>query len=768
MLPFALIAMLQKPNVQAVQPFPLNAIQVFGMQAERQRVDQGYLRSLDPIRLMHGFYVNAGMKPKKPRYGGWEAMGIEGHSLGHYLSACALMYSATQDKELLERTKIIVRELAECQKVAKSGFLGGMPDAARIFAELKKKDIRSQGFDLNGNWVPWYNIHKTLAGLLDTYHQTGNKQALDVLVKNAEWTHELTKDFSEDDWQKMLACEHGGMNESLADLYSITKNPLHLDLADKFHHKAILDPLEKGERKLAGKHGNTQIPKILGTARLYETTGDKRFEAISKNFWNEVVEDHTYAMGGHGLGEHFGPAGKLSDRLGTTNAETCNTYNMLKLTDHLFQWSPSTRLGDFYEQAQLNHILTSEDLETAGVTYFVPLKAGAKKTYSHPTEDFTCCRGTGMENHAKYGEGIYYHKGNELWVNQYTPNTLSWSQTQSLVSIQSDYPISDQINVSVNTYSKQPLKVHFRVPGWASAGATVTQRTLMVDMTPTSTILDTKKSAKAGDWLTVEIAPKHTVSLSLKIPMTLRTVAMPDNPNRVALMYGPTLLVAEWGSTEEKPGERSPVFIKDERPVAQWLKKTGPRTWHSVGNLLPTDLAFRPFFDIQHERYSAYLDVFTQQDWENREEEFRKREAEIAALNARTLDFFQPGEMQAERDHNVQSEFSGPGEWQGRKLRHAWNGGWFSFDLKVDPSKTQDVVFTYWGGDRRTFDVLLDGELWETYKGTGQPAEKFFDKSLKLTPDMLKGKSKVTIKLQAQKPNGWAGGLFGVRVLKGI
>jgi hypothetical protein len=290
----------------------------------------------------------------------------------------------------------------------------------------------------------------------------------------------------------------------------------------------------------------------------------------------------------------------------------------------------------------------------------------------------------------------------------------------------------------------------------------------MVDMTPTSTILDTKKSAKAGDWLTVEIAPKHTVSLSLKIPMTLRTVAMPDNPNRVALMYGPTLLVAEWGSTEEKPGERSPVFIKDERPVAQWLKKTGPRTWHSVGNLLPTDLAFRPFFDIQHERYSAYLDVFTQQDWENREEEFRKREAEIAALNARTLDFFQPGEMQAERDHNVQSEFSGPGEWQGRKLRHAWNGGWFSFDLKVDPSKTQDVVFTYWGGDRRTFDVLLDGELWETYKGTGQPAEKFFDKSLKLTPEMLKGKSKVTIKLQAQKPNGWAGGLFGVRVLKGI
>lgn len=768
MLLIALAAMISKPNIQAVQPFPLSAVRVFGMQEQRQQVDLKYLKSLDPIRLMHGFYVNAGIKPKKPRYGGWETMGIEGHSLGHYLSACALMYAATGDEEMLARTKTITNELAECQKSAKSGFLGGMPDAARIFAELKKRDIRSQGFDLNGNWVPWYNIHKTLAGLLDTYHQTGNKLALEILIKNAEWTNELTKDYTDEDWQKMLACEHGGMNESLADLYSITNNPLHRELADKFHHKAILDPLEKGERKLAGKHGNTQIPKILGTARLYETTGDKRFEAISKNFWNEVVEDHTYAMGGHGLGEHFGPAGKLSDRLGTTNAETCNTYNMLKLTDHLFQWSPSTRLGDFYEQAQLNHILTSQELESAGVTYFVPLKAGAMKTYSDPTEDFTCCRGTGMENHAKYGEGIYYHKDNELWVNQYTPSSLHWSDSGVVFSQRGSYPLSDTIDFFFRSEASSPIKLNFRIPGWAAKGAVLKSKRVGQSAGKISEPGLEEKRAGPGEWLSVELPKNSSYTLELKIPMTLRTVPMPDNANRVALMYGPTLLVAEWGSTEERPGERSPVFIKDDRPVEQWLKKTGPRTWHSVGNLLPTDLAFRPFFDIQHERYSAYLDVFTHQDWENREADFRKKEAEVAALNARTLDFFQPGEMQAERDHNVQSEFSGPGEWQGRKLRHAWNGGWFSFDIKVDPTKTQDVVFTYWGSDRRTFDVLLDGVLWETYKGTGQPADKFIDKTLKLTPEMLKGKSKVTIKLQAEKPNGWAGGLFGVRVLKGV
>ncbi|HLO98320.1 MAG TPA: beta-L-arabinofuranosidase domain-containing protein [Fimbriimonas sp.] len=744
------------PNIQQVLPFSLKQVRLLpGLQQERQQVDLTYLKSLDPVRLMYGYYVNAGLKPPTQRYGGWEAMGIEGHSLGHYLSACALMYAATGDNEMLAKTKVIVDELEKCQLAHKDGFIGGMPDAERIFSELRKRDIRSQGFDLNGNWVPWYNLHKTFAGLLDTYRETGNKKALAIFIKSAEWIDELTKEYTDADWQKMLACEHGGMNESLADLYSITKNPLHKELAEKFHHKAVLDPLEKGERKLAGKHGNTQIPKILGTARLYEVTGEKRFEDISRNFWSEVVEDHTYAMGGHGLGEHFGPPGKLSERLGTTNAETCNTYNMLKLTDHLFQWSPSTRLGDFYEQGQINHILTSEDLETAGVTYFVPLKMGGNKTYSSAFDDFTCCRGTGMENHAKYGEAIYYHRGSELWVNLYTPSVLDWSAQGVKVTQKTSYPVDDSSTFTVEAKKPKKLTLRFRCPAWASKGATLVCGT-------------DKVSAKAGEWLEFTKEFKGVETLELTIPMELRTVPMPDNANRVAVMYGPSLLVAEWGGTKPRPGEveRSPVFLKDGQPVNEWLVKTGPRTWHTRGNMLPEDLAFRPFFDIQHERYSVYLDVFTTADWEAREAEYRRLEAEAAELNSRTLDFFQPGEMQAERDHNVQGEFSGPAEWQNRKGRHAWNGGWFSFEVKVDPSVSQDVVFTYWGSDRRTFDVLLDGQPWHTIAGTGQPADKFYDKVFVLTPEVLKGRTKVTIKLQAQKPNGWAGGLFGVRVMK--
>ena len=433
-------------------PFSLSDVTILpGLQKTRQDVDRKYLLSLDPLRLLNGFYINAGLKPKGENYGGWEKMGIEGHSLGHYLSACALMYGATGETEFKQRCAVIIRELRECQVAKGTGFIGGMPDAERIFTELKARNIRSQGFDLNGNWVPWYNIHKTLAGLLDAYHIVGTKDALKVLVDNAKWINELTKDYTDADWQKMLACEHGGMNESLADLFSITHDPMHLSLAEKFYHKAILDPLSQGERKLAGKHGNTQIPKIIGSARLFEVTGESRFHEISSNFWHEVVQDHTYAMGGHGMGEHFGPAKKLSDRLSDSNAETCNSYNMLKLTNHLMTWSPSVELGDFAERVQLNHILTSEELADGGVTYFVPLRPGAKKGYSSPTNDFTCCRGTGMENHAKYAEGIYYHRDRQLWVNLYTPSRLQWKERGVTVTMKTDYPRSDRVELTVDS-----------------------------------------------------------------------------------------------------------------------------------------------------------------------------------------------------------------------------------------------------------------------------------------------------------------------------
>ncbi len=753
---FIFVAMNTPRTVEpAARPFPLSAVTILpGLQRTRLEADRKYLLSLDPIRLMHGFYVNAGIKPKADRYGGWEGMGIEGHSLGHYLSACALMFGATQDEAFKARCEQIVTELAECQRAKGSGFIGGMPDAQRIFTELQARNIRSQGFDLNGNWVPWYNIHKTLAGLLDSYHTVGLKAALPVLEANAEWIHNLTKDYTDADWQKMLACEHGGMNESLADLYSITKNPMHLELARKFFHKAILDPLEKGERKLAGKHGNTQIPKIIGTARLFEVTGETAYRDVSKNFWSEVREDHTYAMGGHGMGEHFGPAKKLNDRLSDSNAETCNSYNMLKLTDHLMQWSPTVEGGDFAERVLVNHILTSEDLATGGVTYFIPLRPGGRKDYSGAFDNFTCCRGTGMENHAKYGEGIYYYQADQLWISQYVPSKLNWRQKGVTVTTKTNYPQSEEVEFTVESKEPQHLSLTFRCPSWAVDGVTLSGEF-------------GEKKGKAGEWLTLSRSFYGTETFKLRIPMKLRAEPMPDNPKRVAMMYGPTTLVAQW---PEKPSlaagnvERTPVFIASDAPVQSWLKRQPGGNWQTTGNMLPGDLTFRPFYDIQHERYSAYLDVFTKSEWDAREADYRTQEEQAADLRRRTVDFFVPGEMQSERDHSVTSKESSPGEFNGRKYRHAMNNGFFAFDLKVDPNVESDLLFTYWGGDRRTFDVLIDGEKLETVKQPGGQS-KFVEKAYPLTKAFLHGRTKITVRFQAPADN-WAGGLYGARIVR--
>lgn len=744
-----------RPIDVAASPFKLADVTILpGLQKTRQDVDRKYLLSLDPLRLLNGFYINAGLKPKGEGYGGWEKRGIAGHSLGHYLSGCALMFGATGDPEFKKRCQLIVRELRDCQKAKGTGFIGGMPDADRVFAELKARNIRSQGFDLNGNWVPWYNIHKTLSGLLDAYRIADVRDALPILIDHAKWIADLTHDYTDADWQTMLACEHGGMNEALADLYSITHDPSHLALAEKFYHKAILAPLADGERKLAGKHGNTQIPKIIGAARLYEVTGDARFQSIARNFWQEVVEDHTYAMGGHGMGEHFGPPKKLSDRLSDSNAETCNSYNMLKLTDHLMSWGPSVELGDFAERTEINHILTSQELTNGGVTYFVPLRPGAKKTYSSAFDDFTCCRGTGMENHAKYAQGIYYHHDNHLWVNQYTPSRLTWSEKGVSVTMKTEYPKSDRVEINVDSKAPRRLQLSFRVPGWAKEGATLSDKAGVY-------------SGVAGKWLTIEREFKGSETLKLTIPMQLRAEAMPDNPKRVALMYGPTLLVGEWHDSKALSGpiERTPVFVGPVGSADQWLLPNSDGTWRSANNMRPFDMTFRPFYEIQHERYSAYVDVFSSAEWDAREAEYRMKEEALAALERRTVDHFSPGEMQSERDHGVASQQSAPGEHNGRKYRHAMNNGWFSFDLVVDPDAENELVFTYWGGDHRTFNILVDGEKFALESQNSPTPNAFYDKTYPLSKAFLKGRKKITVRFEATATS-WAGGLFGARTLR--
>lgn len=712
--------------------------------------DARYLLKVDPKRLLHGYYVNAGLPPKGDSYGGWEREGIAGHSLGHYLSACSMMFAATGDTGFKSKADIILKELALCQAARKDGFIGGMPEADRVFGEIRKGQIRSKGFDLNGLWVPWYTQHKLLAGLLDAFEYCKSKESLSIATKLADWAVDVTKNLTPELWQTMLACEHGGMNESLASLYGLTGKKAFLDLALKFHHDAVLGPLERGEPKLAGLHGNTNIPKAIGCARLFEITGEARFAKIAQFFWEQVVHDHTYVIGGHGMGEYFGPPDKLNDRIGPNTCETCNTYNMLKLTHHLMEWNPTVELGDFAERASLNHILASQNHRDGMMSYFVPLGMGMVKNFSNPFDNFTCCHGTGMENHAKYAEGMYYQADGALLINQYRASRADLGSSKLSLELRSDYPSSGEVAIAI---TKAPSKKHaiwLRIPGWVKAD---------VDVRVNGA---SELRGQPGSYAKVDRIWKAGDRLVFKLPMKVRTEAMPDNPNRVAFLFGPTVLAGIW----DKEQVQVPVIVPGESDIGGWMKEESPTAFIGTNVFRPRPLRFIPFYMVQDERYSIYFDRFSTLQWDEKQKEYEAAETARKDLERQTIDFFATGEMQPERDHNVVGEKTGAGDYAGRKYRDAWGGGWFSFTMKVDSERPNELILTYWGGEsgNREFDISVDGNVLFTQKLLNNAPGKFFDVTHSLPLEATQGRKSVVIKFQA-RPNAHAGGLFGARII---
>src|SRR6478736_4096889 len=336
-------------------------------------IDGAYMLSLSVDKLLSRFYINSGLEPKDSAYGGWEREGVSGHTLGHYLSACSMMYASTGDNRFKDRTDYIVDALAECQAARKTGYVGAIPNEDSVFYKVQRGEIKSGGFDLNGGWSPWYTVHKVMAGLVDAYLYCDNNKALDVVKKMADWTATIVNPLTDEQRQKMLKCEFGGMNDVLANIYSITGEKKYLDLSYKFYDDFVMQPLAEGKPDpLAGKHSNTNIPKATGSARQYELTANKSDETIASSGWNILVNDHTYVNGGNGNYEYLGAPDKLNDALSDNTTESCCAYNMLKLTGHLFSWYPNSKLADYYERTLYNDILTSQNPNTAMMLYFEP------------------------------------------------------------------------------------------------------------------------------------------------------------------------------------------------------------------------------------------------------------------------------------------------------------------------------------------------------------------------------------------------------------
>lgn len=755
----------EKVPIQA-RPFDLRDVRLLdGPFREAMLRDQKYLLSLDADRLLHNFRVNAGLPSSAQPLGGWEAPNVElrGHSLGHYLSACALMYRSTGDERLKAKADAIVAELAKIQAAMPSkgfnaGYLSAYPESFIDRVENRQRV-----------WAPYYTLHKIMAGLLDMYLLCDNQQALDVLVKMADWVKFRQDRLTEEQQQAMLRTEFGGMNEVLANLYAVTGNPEHLRLARTFDHRFIFDPLARGEDPLNGLHANTQIPKAIGAAREYEMTGEKRYYDIATFFWKRVAHHRSYVIGGNSNGEAFFPPEQFSRHLGAASAETCNTYNMLKLTRHLFAWEPSAETMDFYERALYNHILASQDPATGMMCYYVPLRPGAYKTFSTPENSFWCCVGTGMENHAKYGDTIYFYDDRSLFVNLFIASELKWKDKGLTVRQETKFPEEDTTRLALTCEKPLKLALKIRYPSWAQG------------MTLTVNGKGESVNAKPGSYVTVERTWKSGNIVQVRLPMHLRLEAMPDDQKMVALLYGPIVLAGDLGNegldNSRRYGPNAPrlggarlevpSFVCDVKDVLAKTKPLSgaPMTFKTDGIGQPQDVTLMPFYKLHDRRYTVYWKVYSAEEWEKRKADMAAAEARRKELESRTVDAVQIGNFQSERAHNFQGERTNSGFHEGRRWRDA-RDGWFSYQLKVLPDKPVALLCAYWGSDAggRVFDILVDGERIATQRlNNNQPGE-FFDVEYPLPETLTRGKERITVKFQAH-PNAMAGGVFDVRVI---
>lgn len=719
------------------------------------------LLNYEPDRLLAKFRSEAGLKPRAEHYKGWEDNTIAGHSLGHYLSAISMMFQTTGDQRFLDRVNYIVAELDTCQQADGEGYIGAFPGGKKTLEEeVAKGDIRSKGFDLNGIWVPFYTQHKVMMGLMDACKRCGNEKALQVNIRFADWLETVIKNLNDDQVQEMLNCEHGGINEALAELYGVTGNEKYLKMSRVFHHKAILDSLAHGKDILPGKHANTQIPKLIGLARRYELTADSSDRKAAEFFWDRVVNHHSYVTGGHCDHEYFGPPDTLRNRLSDGTTETCNVYNMLKLSQHLFEWEAKPEVADFYERALFNHILSSQHPGDGRVIYNLSLEMGGYKAYQDPMW-FTCCIGTGMENHSKYSGNIYYHNNEELYVAQFIASELTWKEKGLTLTQTTQYPDEQGTKLTIGSNVPVPLTLQIRYPCWAKEG-------MRVEINGKKQKID----EKPGSFVALERSWENGDVVTVSFPFSLRFETMPDDTNRVAFLYGPLVLAGDLGP-ENDPRSADPfyvpVFVTEQRDPNAWTKaeKGTANIFRTVSTGRPADVELKPFYKTHERRYSVYFDLFSENNWNQYQEEYRKKEEERKKIEQMTVDFFQPGEMQPERDHRFESEKTWTETFKNKKYREADRGGWFSFRMGVNAGQPMALVFEYWGGfpGSRTFDILVNGTKIASENISNVKPGEFFHKAYDLPDQLTVNGGSVNVKVVPHEGHR-AGPVFGVRTIK--
>ncbi len=750
-----------------------------GIFMDAEQTDLHYMLAMDPDRLLAPYLREAGLTPKAESYPNWENTGLDGHMGGHYLTALSLMYAATNDHRIGDRLIYMLGEFKKCQDRNGNGYIGGVPGGKAMWEQVAKGNIQAGSFDLNKKWVPLYNIHKIYGGLRDAYLYTGNEQAKEMLIKYSNWFLWLTAKLSDEQIQQMLNSEHGGINEVLADVYGITGNKQYLHLAYKFSHRAILDPLEKGIDQLNGIHANTQIPKVIGFKRIADLNKDSLYNAAAHFFWETVVNHRTVANGGNSVREHFNPANDFSTMISSVEGpETCNSYNMLKLTKMFYTSDGLPSYIDYYERTLYNHILSTQHPGNGGFVYFTPMRPGHYRVYSQPQTSFWCCVGSGLENHAKYNELIYAHRANDLYLNLFIPSSLNWKEKGLNFVQETTFPEIEKTTFRVVSGKAARFTLHVRYPAWVAAGALkirVNGKAETITSLPGTYVVLTR-TWKKGD------------RVEISLPMQTRTEQLPDGSRYVAVMHGPILLAAKTDTTDlsglfaddsrmghiargkQYPLQDMPLFLNDGSDAASHIHPVlGKALSYTASDLIYPDhyksLELIPFYKIHDSRYMIYWQQESRAGLALSREKQAEEEDAAAKLAMMTVDMVFPGEQQPESDHFFKAEETASGVFKDRHWRTAT--GWFSYELTDKDRKAARVRLTYYGKDaNRNFKIFVNDKEIARVNLNGNNGDAFYTVDYAIPKNVLNSSSsKLTLKFMAEKGSETAG-IYEVRLMK--
>jgi DUF1680 family protein len=733
-------------------------------------------------RLLAPYRKEAGLTPKDSSYKNWE--GLDGHIGGHYLSALAMNKAATNNAEIKQRMLYMISELKACQEANTKnhtdwgeGYVGGVPNSAAIWTTFKNGDFKA----FHAAWVPWYNVHKMYAGLRDVWLYTGNEEAKSIFLKFCDWAINITANLSDKQMQLMLDTEQGGMNEVLADAYQITGDQKYLTAAKRFSHRMLLEPMSQNIDNLDNKHANTQVPKAIGFERIGELSQDEKYKDAGSFFWQTVTTNRSLAFGGNSRREFFPSAAACTDFLNDVEGpESCNSYNMLKLTEDLFRENPAAKYMDFYERTVYNHILSTQNPKTGGYVYFTPARPRSYRVYSAPNEAMWCCVGSGMENHGKYNELIYTHSNDSLFVNLFIASELNWRDKGVKIKQETTFPYEEQTTLSI-VKGAAPFTLLIRYPHWVAAGTLkilVNGKPVSYTNHPSSYVA-VKRPWKKGDVVQIDLPMHNTIE------------HLPNVPQYIAIMHGPILLAAKSGTEDLKgliaddsrwghipggkklPLDKAPIFVEDSlstitNNLAPVKNQPLHFTMHDVKMVNQMDVTLQPFYQIHDTRYMMYWMALSNNEYKSYLDSIAADEKEKMALEKRTVDFVAPGEQQPEVDHAMQSNQSRKGFAQDKSFREAFNGGYFSYNMTTNGETNLSLMVRYWGAEwgSRKFDIYIDDQKLVTEDNTGKwNQSKFFDIQYAIPDSMIKGKEHVRVKFQAL-PGSTAGAVYYVRLVK--